>query len=386
MADVYILVEINVMSSPDYLYPEKRMEPLIWLSHQTGEPMAGEEYLAYLAAEAEAQAISLRCGILPTIGCEVEVSVASRFPELTLEYLGGRNEDGRFERPFRQLDKEKQEELRARAEAEGDRLWGPLYSTSEAAGIPQGDDGYWEFANNPVHNWRTLSKEVGLLMVANLIPEGEQNAMHVTLAGVDHDQNSARKLLAAVELATTTRRRILSGFSNLYTDGAAWAQKGMDGVLWRHEVTVDLVGEGGVEFRSLVAVSPEQVERVLFTTQMLGAVLVSAQTEGWSDSSAMTNELAGLWPRLDSSMSNLMIERGLEPDGGWGIPVSHPEPWIKWAECIARRDDKESAEYATVVEISDIADEAAEIIDQESDIENLLGAAVSRQKLVTLTD
>ena len=83
---------------------ESRLRPIMQLGEQIDI-----EYLR--ASESEAKYLHETYGILPTIGCEVEVKWSTHFPELARKYFGEQDEFGRFEHRFKDLPTERQQEL-----------------------------------------------------------------------------------------------------------------------------------------------------------------------------------------------------------------------------------------------------------------------------------
>lgn len=96
------------------------------------------------AKEDRAKTIHENHGILPTIGCEVEVKWSTLFPALATEFFGAQDELGRFEWQYTDLSPQKQQEIDSLC-LELDAELKPAYAATVEAGIPAGNDAYWEF-------------------------------------------------------------------------------------------------------------------------------------------------------------------------------------------------------------------------------------------------
>jgi len=334
-----------------------RLEPIAYLQAQTGAEVEWEKLQTH---ELAAKRLHETYDIVPTIGCEVEVKWSSLFPDLARQYFGEQDELGRFERKYADLPLDQQEALDA-ACVPLDAELKPKFEATKAAGIPQGKDAYWEFANAPTYAWQTLSQEVALLMDHGLIPPGNNHSLHVTVGGVNSLGGGPNLVLAGLELAFVPPERIiLATYGNKLGTNSSWARRGQDGLSARSAGMLALGQHQASEFRTLVAETPENVSQTLFTAQSLSSILLAFRRRHELPQEPV-QELACLWPQYRKILMNVWEERGL-PVSSWGSPVKNPEPWLGWAECLSRRHEESSIEAAAVIAIDKVCDKAEQLL------------------------
>lgn len=194
-----------------------------------------------------------------------------------------------------------------------DKLFKPLLENTKAC-IPRvGLDAYWEFSFLPSKNFHLLAAEVGTLYEAGILREGVEYATHLTLAGWMSDSDAHVALYLLEKAGGTTASRL--------TRETGWSKKGATGGLRRRQGW-ELVGndQHGIEFRSLVCTSPEQIKRVLELAQRLAAIIES-QPE--------------LWAVMKEQALKELRSHGL-PLKQWPKPAIDPDLWRRYAATLAR--------------------------------------------------
>ena len=335
-----------------------RMQPIEWLSalpHITGVDI---ELLR--SNEDSARRLYGSIGLVPTIGCEVEIKSSAVFPELAKEYFGKQDKYGHNQYSYGGFDEAK----KAAFDAEYNRLdtkLKPWYEMTKAAGIPQGCDSYWEFANAPAYSWKTLAAEVGLLFDSDLIPEGSNHSLHITLGGVEIGKGGMAYVLGGLELLFIPPERIEAAtMPNRLGTQSTWARRGDDGMRPRYAGGLALEQTTATELRTLTVSYPEQAASIFETSQMLGAML-TAYRKRKTSADPLTQALAFLWDEYRCNLKDLWLEHGL-PLQPWGKPKDKPEYWLKWAGAIAERDSGGSLEQETVKKFQRLIDMAASLI------------------------
>lgn len=336
-----------------------RLVPVEWLAGECGTDIDIE---SLAQGEARAASVQARYGVLPTIGCEVEVTWSSLFPEEASEYFGTRNENGVFERTYAQLvykDKLAIDALRRRH----DQQLLPLYEATEIAGIPKGNDAYWEFAHAPAYSHKTLHSEVGLLIDCGLIPPDQNHSLHVTLGGLAPQRGGASLLLSGLELCYVTPERIRIATESTYGGGRrAWDRSGNEGIRERRPQELELGQETGTEFRSLELRGKEQSGGLLRSAQMLGASLLGYRLRT-ETSPPLLDSLADEWCIYRSIVHGVWEGYDL-PARQWGSPRENADVWRIWADCLAKREDDSGDVYGAVIAIEQCVRRCEEITEQ----------------------
>jgi len=340
-------------------YISKRLQTIELLADQAGEAVDHEQLLDN---EVRAKLLHEDFGVLPTIGCEVEVKWSTLFPDLAEEFFGPKDDLGRFERRYDDLSPASQQELDAMC-CLLDQQLKPKYEATKEMGVPAGSDAYWEFANNPTYLWETLAYEVSLLMKLGLIPEGYEHSLHVTLGGMSVEGGGMCMVLSGVELLTISPERILLATQgNRLGTNTAWARRGDDGIRQRLAGSLALEQEVGTELRTLTTASPDQLAMTLSTAQILSAVLAAFRRRK-DTAHQPTQALAGLWPVYRSELKALWEHNDL-PAASWGPPTKNLAAWEKWAGCLAAREVNSSTEHQFGEFIQEITQDAKQILGQ----------------------
>lgn len=331
-----------------------RLRPIEWLVEQTGCQL---DLIRLDKQEVEAKRIHDLHGITPTIGCEIEIKQSSLMPALMSEYFGAPDDGGRYKRKYADLPAASRQQFDAICD-DFDTVTLPKYQATLAAGIPQGNDAYWEFANAPTYNHTTLAAETGLLFDAGLIPIGYEHSLHVTLGGVGAKGGGMALVLAGLELLYVPPARIVAAtWENRFGAHSSWARRGKDGLRNRDASVLTLDHKTGTELRTLTASSAEHTAQVLRTAQLLTSALM-AYRKCDATSLKSVQAIGAFWPIYRTSIKELWLARGL-PAASWGSPSKNPTSWLQWSECLKSRTDDTSHEYRVTHCINSIADEVS---------------------------
>lgn len=328
-----------------------------------GETRAPGYIEALAEQERTAEKIQREYGILPTIGCEVEVSWASLYPELIAKYFSDLDSQKTFAtvtQMVNALTKEKREEFLEEKEAIEKRDK-PRYEATIGIGIPKGNDGYWEFAPHPAYAWQTAAEEVDLLMEQKLIPVNFPNPLHITLAGIAIEGGGPHLILAGMELLTLPSERIRRAAETSVPYG--WARRAshnIGGLRHRPAHKLELGHLNGIEARTLITRGPEDHRVSLRTAQLLGAVLLCRRNQADLNNDSLL-DMAGLWPLYKAHITELFTRRGL-PNAAWDSPSSNPHMWKIWADCLDNRATAGTPEYIAAQEITGVVDRAEELL------------------------
>ena len=335
-----------------------RLKPLEMLSHEYGVDVDVDGLMEF---ENSAHEVRSRTGCLPTIGCEVEIKWSSIFPDIALEYFGEPDKYGKYSTRYVDLSKDRQNELDSLCK-ELDEEMKPRYEATLEAGIPVGDDAYWEFANSPTFSYRTLSKEVDLLKSGGLIPAGQNHSLHVTLGDLSTKGGGVSLILTALEVMYANPTRIEEAvFANRFGGASSWARRGRDGVRSRHVNDLALDAVEACELRTLSVRDESNVDDIFGFSQLFGAVLLGYRIRSHR-STEMANDLSLLWPKIRSLSREAILSADL-PYESWGMPHRNKQKWMTWAEYISHRDHPDSHVGDIITELKSIEDKARQIID-----------------------
>lgn len=184
--------------------------------------------------------LSREFGIIPTyrsnhmceysIGIEIEIKFRNAFPKIFEQYVIPKNYH-----PIDNLIKNKED----------------LYLKTIECGIPRGQDKYWEFSFNPVHNASLLVDQVEILTKAGLIPDGD-HSLHITIGGIDKNENSYWILRILELLFLPYKERMLELNFN---------KKGLGGILERLYC--------GYEMRTLMMNKNTDMSRLFYVLDIL---------------------------------------------------------------------------------------------------------------------
>lgn len=331
----------------------ERIQPITWLANETSQTT---NYEQLCRQEAAAQRLSTDFNVLPTIGCEVEVKWSALFPEIAEEYFGLTDELGRYAVQYSELSAERQNSLDERCMLL-DKVFKPRYEATVKAGIPMGNDAYWEFAHSPSYAWQIQAEEIRLLMEDGLIPVGTQHSLHITLGGVNTEGGGPNMVLSGLELVcgTPERIRLATQVSKLGTS-SAWNRRGNDGQRHRSANYLEMGQTHATELRTLAATTPEATGQTIRTAQLLGSILLAYRQCDQSSPSVIF-EIAQLWPEFKGALKDLWVANDL-PAESWGPPHQKPAKWLVWAECISRRGTAGRIENTTAQAIEQITNRA----------------------------
>lgn len=240
-----------------------------------------------------------------TVGIEIEENWRQALPELgkkwadkkpmSLRYL---LERPAFTREYRLAD----EALRE-----------VLHRTTPA--IPASNDSYHEFSFHPARNLNYTAAEVDALFEADLLRDGEQYALHMTVAGFTQTHDAFTFLTAQELLGATTEKRIVGAIS---ARQGSWSQKGTGGIKVRRPDELSGDDQTGHELRSLCVTSRDQLVQTLGNAARLASLYAS--TNDW-------NAVRG-----DATATLRHAELPFQP---WQNPKQNPELWQRYATLIA---------------------------------------------------
>jgi len=160
-------------------------------------------------------------GAVP-IGIEIEVKFSSYFPQLWQEF-------GLHHRGFGAMNKSEMEEFSAKC-TEAEKVLLPKLQATVEAGVPRGNDRYYEFALDPVHDAGLLVEQVEVLTAGGVLPRDRRHSLQVTIGDIRATPD-VYYLAMLLELHTLDPERIASGIEQ--TDKVihtGWARKGRSGV------------------------------------------------------------------------------------------------------------------------------------------------------------
>lgn len=191
----------------------------------------------------------------PSLGAEIEIPWSGYFPELWERF--------EMSKGVNALSPKRRDELSAAcAKLEVDLL--PKLELSAACGVPRGNDRYWEFAFNPVSDWRLLLLQTQALERAGVLPNNGRRSLQLTIAGIEQGPQ-AQALERLLEAYGSSAERLKEGIERSKAEFyVGWARKGSGGVLQKG--ADKLLGGARVacEFRALSLPSdPLGFERLL---------------------------------------------------------------------------------------------------------------------------
>lgn len=334
-----------------------RLEPIRVLSEEYGQSL---DYERLFDQELNAYDFRKIYGVLPTIGCEVEVKWSSLFPTLAEEFFGEQDKYGRFKISYNDLSEDRKSQL-DKICLELDLDLKPRFNRTCEAGIPAGKDAYWEFANSPAYSYRTLAAEIDLLKNEGLIPEGGDHSLHVTLGDLSIKGGGVSLILCSLELMYANPSRIEAAtIANKYGGKNTWARRGKDGIRPRHINDLKLDSMCASELRTLSLYENVSPSEILETSQIFGASLLAYRNKDQIDESII--ELSNLWSMVRLISREAIKSAGL-PIKSWGLPHRNKEKWLNWAEFISSRDNSNSEASDLILSLKEIQKEAKAIID-----------------------
>lgn len=257
---------------------------------------------------------------LPDLGIEIEVPFSSFFPDLWARY-------SLAERGIRGLEIHELEAL-SRECVEPERALREKLALTVAAGIPRGNDRYWEFSLPPAREVALLVEAVRLLTAAGVLPRGRRHSLHLTISGL-HANRDAYTLLGVLEALHVTPERLASGLvQSRQAIHTGWARKGKSGIL--EKGAADLLGPApcAVELRTLQLPGDDMELQDLL-----------ARAQGWAHAIAHTDKSPwwSIWCSVRDLFRHQLHDLGL-PDANWW--TSGPaggvdfESWTRFVEAL----------------------------------------------------
>lgn len=242
-----------------------------------------------------------------------------------------------------------------------------FYRTADL-GVPSGSDGFWEFANAPVNDFRTMTREVQSLVDMGLINKDYQrHPMHLTIGGITSMGIPGRQafvLARALEASgwSTRSGRLLKPF---LTGANAWNHKGVAGVKERGAHELQGKQSTGIEIRTMQFQNLQGFHRLLSGSYYLGAALKAYQEKSYDSplpagaTMAGREALAAVWGQFSQDIEAIFKQYGLfspsEPDS-WPAPYSEADSTGFWKLAQLMDEaakDKDSMGGNFVVEIRD---------------------------------
>lgn len=290
-----------------------------------------EEGLSVCERLSKAFEIESRAGeidVMPcrySLGMEIEVPWSSYFPDLWVKYgLQDRRIGALSPLELVGLTKDCSEQ---------EKTLLPQLSKTVAAGIPRGNDRYWEFAFNPVHDEQILTEQVRLLTHAGMLPRDRRHSLQITVGGIKSSA-ALYRLAMVMEIMFVEPQRIVSGIEQtLSTIHTGWARKGMAGIHLKKGDELQGGCEEACEIRPLQL--PQTDKEVAKMMEILRWGLDSiAAVQLHADSAA------GLQGRAFQAMcSDLLKSHGL-PDRNWArsvdglnLEIQH-STWTRFAQAM----------------------------------------------------
>ncbi len=200
--------------------------------------------------------------LLPTVGIEIELPHRELDPNLSFVMPRGTDYDQLYDSKREQADQI----------FDGiDNTWRPRMTDLAEAGLIIGDDSFSELIFPPYYSSNELNQLVSYLYEAGLVPNGRELPLHITLGGIDASSEPLhlQRLARMVELLDgTTDRRL---HEPLMGSMSHWVQKDKRGYLERRPSELAGDEHSGVELRALSARSSEQLTKVTWRAQWMGA-------------------------------------------------------------------------------------------------------------------
>ncbi len=264
---------------------------------------------------------------LPTIGVEIELQHSQ------LDHRVGWYMENDV--AYHDLPEWKQRELQPIFQDIDDK-WLPRLAALEKARLRLGNDSYKEVITPPYYYNATLARLTNYLFDTGVLPEGGAHPLHITLGGIDIGEydDALHSLARMVELLEgSTHHRVATP---MHTSKPHWTQKSATGYLKRSSQEL-AGGVSGLELRALQASDAQQLARVLWRAQWLGAEL-----NAWLQSTEEERQHPSLidhpdeydrqllvtgWNGMVKFMTEVYELNGVDFDSNWGGPLENPQVW-----------------------------------------------------------
>lgn len=245
----------------------------------------------------------------PTIGAEVEMTWVQAFRNMQGRWLNSevrpRDHD---------IDSYTHREFALQYKRNNTRLAPILKSITPV--IPRvGFDSYWEFSFRPVKDTRVSDAELTTLYEAGILFEDIPCATHMTIANIPSERDAAAILCLVEQAGGTTPKRLESARTSMK---GSWARKGTGSMRLRAASELEGTHTSAYEFRTLVATSPEQMNRLMKLGQEMAYVSIHNTRK---------------WKQIRAKVEDSLVAQGL-PLKQWGPPKDTPEIWKKYGETL----------------------------------------------------
>lgn len=284
--------------------------------------------------------------IVPTIGAEIEIPWSARFPQLAGIVFS--------EQQYSDMSDSEKVQFNQLC-AELDEQYLPLYRTTQELGVPRDPfQKFWEFAHQPARWYETLAKEISLLMRSDLIPTHQPLSLHVTLGNIALASGSYYVQLLTELSYGCDGNRIRQAVGDMPIYQRRWARKAANGT--KERKASELYGaDQGFEMRTLVAQTPEQIERVLKTAQLLGAALNGFRSK---DDKGLKN----FWVQAVQVAKSIETRTGIKVNRPWFGPKYDPELWLSYAELLDGKGELEETLMYVRFEVAKICQDIEDLI------------------------
>lgn len=249
-----------------------------------------------------------------TIGIEIEMTWRQAFPDLAEQWPTPPDKNI-LSPSYRKFSS---------AYDQRDKLLRPQLQTITKVIPHVGFDAYWEFSFLPTKNVSVTAQELRFLYDAGILLDGQNYSLHMTVAGIDNYRD-AFAFLCCIEMAGgTTPARILEAIES---KKGAWSRKGGGGIMKRTPNELHGEDEMGYEFRSLTAISQEQLNVTLATA---------------ADLSHLIRHDPDTWKVLRADIEQTLIAHGL-PLEQWPRPKDDSSYWYKYATLLEALQESTAA-------------------------------------------
>ena len=255
------------------------------------------------------------------IGIEIEVKFSSFFPSLWLKY-------GLDTRTFGSLSPQEAESFTRDCTLLEAELLPKLKATIDA-GVPRGNDRYWEFALDPAHDVGLLVSQVDLLTRAGVLPRDRTHSLQLTLGNLKATPD-VYYLALLLELQTIDRERIAYGLDQAEkTIHTGWARKGRSGVLEKGAADLKHGSVVACELRPLQLPVDQADFSQLMADASWGANAIAAK-QGIARSPDL--ERLESWNEFVSDARRALIDHGL-PDRNWSAHSTiDRSAWLRFSD------------------------------------------------------
>lgn len=250
------------------------------------------------------------------IGLEIEVPWSSYFPELWERF-------DLAHRKVRDLSVAETNALSAAcADLEKDLL--PRLHRTVACGVPRGNDRYWEFALDPVHDVTLLTHQVALLGDAGLLPRNRRHSLQITLGNLRATAD-VYHLAMLLELHTVDAHRVTFGLDQARAIvHTGWARKGQAGVLQKGASDLKHGSTVACELRLLSLPTEDGAFDHVMRLASFGANAIAQVQAG------QTSELTERWRAQVAWQGRVLREHGL-PNRRWKDRSQDASVWAGFA-------------------------------------------------------